>query len=125
MADDWPEERPWLAVEGWRDNRIRSEARSGLRIAWLITALLAAASLPVFIFLPEELEDGNNLALIALAIPLVGLGAVASALRKTLEWRRFGPMALVLDPMPGSLGGDVGGILELGQRYNPGKGLSL
>ncbi len=111
---------PWLAVPEWRDNRIASQALAGLRLHWLFALGLAALGAPVLVFaLPGELEKGNYAALLALIFPLAALCFLVSALRKTLEWRRFGRLALVMDPFPGSLGGDVGGSLELPLRYGP------
>ena len=103
---------PWLALPEWRDNRIASQALAGLRLHWLFALGLAALGAPVLVFaLPGELEKGNYAALLALIFPLAALCFLVSALRKTLEWRRFGRLALVMDPFPGSLGGDVGGSL--------------
>lgn len=111
---------PWLALPAWRGNRIASNAVAGLRLHWLLGVAVATVSAPVLIAaLPEELEKGNYAALLGLIFPLAALCFLVSALRKTLEWRRFGRLALVLDPFPGSLGGDVGGSLELPLSYGP------
>lgn len=111
---------PWLAVPEWRDNRIASQALAGLRLHWLFALGLGAASAPLLVVaLPGELDQGNHAALLALVFPLAALLFLISALRKTLEWRRFGRLALVLDPFPGSLGGDVAGSLELPLRHDP------
>lgn len=63
--------------------------------------------------LPGELAKGNQAALIGLLFPLVGLGLLTWAIRRTLNWRRFGMTPLVMDPFPGALGADVGGTVEL------------
>jgi hypothetical protein len=50
---------------------------------------------------------------------LVGLGLLVWAVRQTLAWRCFGMTLLELDPFPGAIGGDIGGLLELRLPYNP------
>lgn len=49
--------------------------------------------------------------------PLVGIGLLIWAIRTTLEWRRFGQTLLTLDPYPGSIGGHVGGFIEVPIRF--------
>jgi hypothetical protein len=110
----------WLAVPKWRDNRIASEAVAGLRMIWLFAVVFLAAGGFVLSIVPGELEQGNHAALLALVFPLAGLGLTVSAVKKTLEWRRFGRLALVMDPFPGSLGGDMGGTLDLPLRFDDG-----
>lgn len=41
------------------------------------------------------------------------------AIRRTLEWRRFGPAPVTLDPFPGSIGGHVGGTIDLNMPFDP------
>jgi hypothetical protein len=47
------------------------------------------------------------------AFTLVGLHIFFVAVRDSLRWRRFGRLEMMLDPLPGSIGGHVGGSLEL------------
>ena len=44
---------------------------------------------------------------------LLGLLILFVAVRESLRWRRFGRLEMTLDPLPGSIGGHVGGSLEL------------
>jgi hypothetical protein len=60
------------------------------------------------------------LLLVAL-FPLVGAGLGYAAIIKWLQWRRFGNLELVMDPFPGSLGGEVGGVVEIPLVYRSGK----
>ena len=81
---------------------------------WLFALAFSGISVPVVLLgLPQELAQENWAALAALLFPLIGLWLAYHAVLKTLEWRRFGRLYLDLDPFPGSLGGDVGGRLEL------------
>jgi len=109
----------WQAKAEWMDNRIRSNARSILWFAWGFAIFWNAISSPIPFILPAELEKGNQLALIALVFPVVGLGLLVWAVRQTLNWRRFGTTLLEMDPFPGAIGGDLGGAVELRLAYNP------
>lgn len=109
----------WQARTEWVDNRIRSNARSMLWFAWGFAVFWNAISSPIPFILPAELEKGNQLAWIALVFPLVGLGLLTWAIRRTLNWRRFGTTLLEMDPFPGAIDGDVGGSVELRLRFNP------
>lgn len=109
----------WQARADWRDNRVRSDAKASLGFAWGFAIFWNAISSPVLFAFSGELAKGNQMIWIALLFPLVGLGLLVWALRQTLAWRRFGVTLLELDPFPGAIGGDVGGLLELRLPYNP------
>ncbi len=108
----------WQSRAEWVDNRIRSNAKATLWVSWGFAIVWNAISAPIPFMLPEELAKGNQLALIGLLFPLVGLGLLAWAIRRTLNWRRFGITPLVMDPFPGAIGGDVGGAVELRLAYS-------
>lgn len=106
---------PWLVRREWAGNQIRSNKRLeviviwGFAIVWNLFALpVAAASLP-------QLWREENLPAIAAlaAFVLAGLGLLAWAVRAKRDARRFGDVALVLDPFPGAIGGDFGATLNL------------
>ncbi len=109
----------WRGKAEWRDNHIRSNARTAQWVAWGFALLWNAISAPVAFVLPDELAKGNHAVLVAALFPLVGAGLLVFAIRATLQWRRFGPTLLSLDPFPGAIGGDVGGAVEVRIPYNP------
>lgn len=115
----------WQTDPKWRDNQIASTARGAMFVRWLFAVAFLGFSVPLVIVLPEELEGGNWPALIALLFPLTGLGMLYSALTRTIEWRQVGRLALVLDPFPGSLGGDVGGVVNVPLRYSGSRRFSV
>ncbi len=113
---------PWLANDDWQSASIRSGSKAAMWAAWIFAALWCAISAPLpFIVYEEVLEKDNYLALVALLFPVVGLGLLAWATSKTLEWRRFGATPVVLDPFPGSIGGHVGGTIETRLPYASGQ----
>ena len=88
--------------------------------AWFFAIVwnLVSAVTP-FIAYREVVGKGNYVALVALLFPLIGIGLLVWAVRRTLEWRRFGPVPVTLDPFPGSIGGHVGGTVDLAVPFDP------
>lgn len=112
---------PWLQNEAWQTNTIRSNSRAAMWGAWGFAVFWNAISaFAPFIAYREVVDNGNFIALIALVFPLVGIGLLAWAVMRTLEWRRFGPAPVVLDPFPGSIGGHVGGTIDVNLPFAAG-----
>jgi hypothetical protein len=108
------QESPWLLNHDWQSPTIRSNSRVAMWGAWAFAAIWnLISSVTPFMVWKEVSENQNYLALVALLFPLVGLGLLAWAIRRTLEWRRFGPAPVTLHPFPGSIGGHVGGTIDL------------
>ncbi len=110
---------PWLVNDKWQTPTIRSNSKSTMYVTWGFAAFwnLISAPLPFVVYV-EVLEKENNLALIGLLFPLVGLVLITWAIRQTREWRRFGPTPVTLDPYPGSIGGHVGGTIDVRAPYD-------
>lgn len=110
--------KPWLAQREWASNQISCNSKNTLWMTWGFTLLWNLISLPAALAIPEEFASGNKLILIALIFPLGGIYMLVWAIKATLSWRRFGQLVLTLDPYPGSIGGQVGGTLNLPITYN-------
>lgn len=117
---------PWLANRKWSASGIRSGARyahwviAGFALVWnLIT-------LPAFWQFDKILHqvEREPASLFVFMFPVIGIGLLLMTGRAFLQWRRFGPTPLLLDPFPGALAGHVGGRLETripwqaGQRFD-------
>ena len=113
-------ELPWLLNDAWQTASIRSSAKTAMWGAWAFAAFwnLISAALP-FLLYEEVVEKENYIALVGLLFPLVGIGLLIWAIRRTLEWRRFGAAPVNLDPFPGSIGGHVGGTIDLNVPFDP------
>lgn len=111
----------WQTDPEWRNNRIRSTARGEMWLRWLFALAFAGSSIPIFVFLPDEIVSGNHAAWVALLFPFAALLMFISAVKRTRDWLRIGRLSLELDPFPGSLGGDVGGSVDLPIRYDAGR----
>jgi hypothetical protein len=78
---------------------------------------LISAPLP-FLMYREVVEKNNYAALLGLLFTLVGIWLIVWAIRSTLEWKRFGPAPVTLDPFPGAIGGHVGGTIDINLPYD-------
>lgn len=110
---------PWLLNDKWLTPSIRSDSKSAMWGSWLFASLWCLISAPLpFLIYEEVLEKQNYLALVGVLFPIVGVGLLIWAIRRTLEWYRFGATPIVLDPYPGSIGGHVGGTIETKLPFN-------
>ena len=112
-------EQPWLLDDAWQSPEIRSSSKASMYGVWAFAAFwnLISAPLP-FLLYEEVVEKQNYLALVGLLFTAVGIGMIVWAIRRTLEWKRFGPTPVMLDPFPGSIGGHVGGTINLNLPYD-------
>lgn len=111
--------KPWLARREWANREVTCNTNSSLWFVWGFTLLWNLISLPAAFAIPEVLAEGSLFILLVLFFPLAGIYMLVWAIKSTLGWRRFGQVRLTLDPYPGSIGGQVGGSLELPIAYNP------
>ena len=118
--------KPWLANDDWQGDALKSNSKLTMYVTWGFAAVwnLISAPLP-FVIYGEVLEKQNYPALLGLLFPIVGVGLLLWAARRTLEWRRFGPAPLTLDPFPGSIGGHVGGTIDVNLPYDVNAKFSL
>ena len=111
---------PWLANDAWQSATIRSNSKTSMYGAWIFAVFWNAISAPIpFLVYEEIVKHQKYVVLIGLLFPLVGLFLLIWAIRRTLEWRRFGPAPVTLDPFPGSIGGHVGGTIDLKLPFDP------
>ena len=110
---------PWLLDDAWQTPTIRSSSKASMIGVWLFAIFwnLVSAPLP-FLMYEEVVEKHNYIALVGLLFTLVGFGMIVWAVRRTLEWKRFGPTPVTLDPFPGSIGGHVGGTIDLNLPFD-------
>ncbi|MEH6516512.1 MAG: hypothetical protein V7742_07515 [Halioglobus sp.] len=114
-------EQPWLDRKDWCDNYIVSDARYSHRILWVIAALWHVFTIPLYLNSYEIWQKAQEdpLTLIAFIFPLAGIALIAAAVQATRVKHRFGETPLVLDPFPGSLGGQVGGTIDTSIPFDP------
>jgi hypothetical protein len=113
-------QQPWLAHKKWSATGISSGAKyahwvmGGFALVWNLM------SLPILFQLEKiqgQVREEPAMAFVFL-FPLIGLLLIATAWRSLMQWRRFGPTPLVLDPYPGASGGHVGGQVDTRIAFN-------
>lgn len=84
---------------------------------WLFAVVWNALGVPVgWIALRGDEDLGVFLAWVLPLFAFTGVALLFMAIRDTRRWRRFGGLTIELDPFPGSIGGQVGGSVELPLR---------
>ena len=84
---------------------------------WLFAVIWNALGSPLgWMVLKGDEDLGVFLAWVLPLFAFTGLALLIIAVRDTMRWRRFGGLAIELDPFPGSIGGHAGGSVELPLR---------
>lgn len=108
----YPDE-PWRWRADWASGRITSSARTAAYVAIGFAVFWNLVSLPVLLFVPEEIAGGNRLAAIALLFPLIGAGLAVWAGRAWLQMRRFKVATLTIPAGPVVAGGRLKGTVRV------------
>jgi len=116
---------PWLWRKQWSNGALRPEGRTVLISLGLFALVWNAISLPAVLAFEKEWSSGNHWILLVLLFPLIGLGMVVSWLRKWRHYRRFGKLRLRLNPIPGRIGAELAGNIELHGELPQGTGVTL
>jgi hypothetical protein len=117
---------PWLANDDWQTAVVKSNSKTAMWASWGFATFWNLISAPLPFLIYTEVTEKNNLpALLGLVFPLVGIGLITWAVKSTLEWNRFGPAPVTLDPFPGSIGGHVGGTIDVNLPYDATTKFSL
>jgi hypothetical protein len=107
-------QQPWLDHKSWAKNSIASGSRRALWVVWGFALFWNLLTLPLFFQFHEiwEKVQREPVTAVAFLFPLIGLGLIVAAVVATLRKKRFGQTPLVMNPFPGSLGGQVGGRIN-------------
>jgi len=107
------DDKPWLSNKEWSSPVILSSAKKTLWMMWAFAVFWNALTIPVAFQVPKALSKGEYGILVALIFNVIGVVLLILAMRKTLEWKKYGASPLTMDPHPGSIGGQVGGYIDV------------
>lgn len=118
-SDDY---QPWLYEKEWQNGHIHSSARSKFLFSLLFSLFWNLISFPIAYFSIHDVYHSWNITyldpvLFVLLFPLVGVALLVWAFKNYQQWSAFGRLSMTLDPYPGSIGGEVGGFLDLPVRW--------
>lgn len=97
---------------------IPSTEKHGFWLFGFMALMFIGISSPVLLAIPEEIARDNWLILVALLFPVAGLWLAFMAWKTWRNWHYYGASPLQLDPVPGQIGGDIGGHITLGRRLD-------
>lgn len=98
-------------------NGISSKEKNGFWFVFLFGSVFFIIGFFTFILaLPEIIDKGNYAALLTLLFVVVGGGIMSYALINQRRYKLIGPTPLFLDPLPGALGGQIGGQFTIQSR---------
>ncbi|MDA3874151.1 MAG: DUF3592 domain-containing protein, partial [Kiritimatiellae bacterium] len=117
---------PWTWREDWAAGEIRSGGKTKAVVLTVFAIVLVLASIPVLLAFPSEFfEKGNNAMAIALVFPSVGLFLFAGAARAWIGYRKYGNCTLVLQEVPGVIGGALSGGVRIPSPVNAEDGFTM
>lgn len=99
LRADRPAE-PWRWRADWAEGTARSPQTAGAIGIGVFAFLWNVISAPVLFFIPEEVADGNTVALVGLLFPLVGLGLIVWAARLYIRQRKYRGTHVALPVVP-------------------------
>ena len=98
----------------WASGVASTAGHKELMAHWVVAVIMNALGLPVgWVALFGDHDLPVYIQVVLPGFTLLGLLVFFVAVRESLRWRRFGRLEMTLDPLPGSIGGHVGGSVEL------------
>lgn len=119
-------DQPWRSRKEWASPEIRAGGKGTAIAAWFIALIWCGISgIATVAGYDEFVNKDNPAALLVLLFDAVGLGLLYWAVHATLSARRFGELVLRLDPHPGSIGGDVGGMIDIPVAHSDQRAVAM
>ncbi len=132
--DPAAESEPWRLRRDWRTGVIRSKGRAGVIGLFLFAFFWNGISFPVSYLVLSDLfpdglrwpqQEGWQPALLVLLFPLIGILLILFTLRALYRHLRTGTVTFHMTPVPGVLGGIVGGMIEVPRKLSLEDGARL
>jgi hypothetical protein len=102
---------PWLWNRAWADGVIDDASNTALIGSWVLTVIINTIAWPAGVAGLQQAKHDSR-AYLLLLFPAVGLALLATAMHFTLRRMKFGRSMLVLETMPGCIGGWFAATIE-------------
>ncbi len=117
---------PWKLREDWACGRIVSSGKPTAIGAWIFAGVWNALSLPVLVVLVNEwMKSRNQMLLVGMLFPVIGVGLLVWAMRATARWLKFGDSVFEMSAVPGVVGGALQGTIRLSQPVRTADGFRV
>ncbi len=124
LQEQYPVE-PWRWRKDWEKGVISANTKGKMVAAIIFATFWNMISAPLLFVVPNEVRDGNHLALIGLLFPLVGAILLGVAVYKVLQWRRYGATVFEMASVPGVVGGLLQGRVRIPTMVQPEEDASI
>lgn len=123
-------DQPWLDDNKWTNGQIHSDAKKSFYVIFWFALIWNLFTFPLAYFTMADVYSGWHFnrfdpALAVLLFPFIGLVMANMAYKTYRQWATFGILNLTLDPYPGSIGGEVGGHIELPVPWKSGYNITV
>jgi len=99
---------------------VQSDILFQLFVVWAIALVSISITIGFYFLARKIISEGDFGSLMILApFALAGLGMITPAVNLMRNLFRFGSTPLIMDPYPGSIGGHLGGRVDVRLPYNP------
>jgi len=108
--------QPWMHRSDWSRGEARNPAGLKMIISIWTAIFISLLCIPILVYMPQEIQDGNYLSLLAILFVAAAVFVVKWAVKSVLAWRRFGSAVLQLQTNPVKPGERLRGFLKTGAK---------
>lgn len=113
--------QPWTTRKEWSSPKIYSSSKSKLVVTWVLTLIFSIICAAMYLYQQDLIDNVTNEKIaysVAGFFLFITFLVIVQAIIATKEWLKFGRTPFVMDPYPGSIGGEVGGYITLPIPYH-------
>lgn len=118
---------PWLWNKKWAGGVIGSENKVTMWVLIGFATFWNLISFPLAVVLYREVSEkkAEPISLIGLIFPVVGIGLIAAAVYQVFRYRKFGRSTFHMASVPGVLGGELTGAVQVPSHVEAAEGFLL
>jgi hypothetical protein len=117
--------QPWMHRSDWSRGEARNPAGLKMIISVAMTIFITLLCIPILIYFPGEIRNGNYLSLLTLHFPLAAVFVIKWAAGCVVAWKRFGSAVLQLQTIPVRPGERLRGFLKTGAKLRDSEAINL